>query len=209
MELAGVKFPDSATSVAALELAREVSAPFLFNHVLRTYVFGELVARSGQMTLDSELFFLGAVFHDLGLTERFVAADRFEIDGADAAAAFLSERGWSDTRIAVVWDAIALHSTFAIPQRKQPEIALVQVGAGIDIGAFPIDLITPDVLKLVIEALPRLGFKQAMQEAIAAVVARKPQSAMINFASDIGHRHVAGFHLPNFCDVVDGAGFNE
>ena len=63
------------------------------------------------------------MLHDLGLAEKFIRDDRFEIDGADAAAEFLARQGYSDKKIAVIWDAIALHATLHVPQRKQPEIA--------------------------------------------------------------------------------------
>lgn len=85
------------------------------------------------------------MLHDLGLTERFAnTTHRFEIAGAEAAKLFLSEQGWTDARIDIVWDAIALHSTVRIAQMKRPEIALVQAGAGLDVGVMPLDSIEPE-----------------------------------------------------------------
>ena len=43
----------------------------MFNHAIRTLVFGALVGQQQKITFDRELFFLGAIFHDLGLTERY------------------------------------------------------------------------------------------------------------------------------------------
>jgi HD superfamily phosphodiesterase len=77
----------------ATDYVRGMSAPVVFNHVLRTYLFGELLGRAKQLNFDSELFYLGAVLHDLGQTEQFMGNQRFEVDGADAAAAFLKDRG--------------------------------------------------------------------------------------------------------------------
>jgi UTP:GlnB (protein PII) uridylyltransferase len=74
---------------------------------------------------DRELLYLGAIMHDLGLTERFDAEQRFEVNGADAARAFVLEHGLSDEKAEIVWDAIALHTSIGIAVRKQPEIALV------------------------------------------------------------------------------------
>jgi len=209
MELAGVVIPDSEICKAATTLAEEASDPFLFNHAMRTYVFGELVGSKASQNYDSEVLYLGAILHDLGLTERFAADDRFELDGADAAAEFLRERKLPDHKIDLVWDAIALHATFSIPQRKVPEIALVQVGAGIDVGAVPLELLTPQLIDEVLEALPRLGFKTAMLAAMALVVKKKPQSAMLNLMSDVGERLVLGFERINFCDVVHHAPISE
>lgn len=71
--------------------------------------------------------------HDLGLTERFDAEQRFEVNGADAARAFVLEQGLSDEKAEIVWDAIALHTSIGIAIRKQPEIALVHLGATADL----------------------------------------------------------------------------
>lgn len=208
-EIADVRLPDSAICRAAYTLAEEASAPFLFNHVLRTYAFGFHAGTRAGLSFDPELFFLGAVLHDLGLTHAHRGDDRFDIDGADAAAAFLRDRGYDEALIDVVWDAIALHSTPAIPQRKQPEIALVQTGAGIDVGALPPDLLAPGVLERVVEDAPRLGFKQAMLAAIAEVVRDKPMTTALNFTADIAARHIDGFHRIDFCDAMEAAPFSE
>src|SRR6516162_11153293 len=92
-EVAGVKLPDSKLARDATDFTRGLSAPIVFNHVLRTYLFGELLGRARKLKFDSELFFLGAVLHDLGQTERFMGKQRFEVDGADAAAEFLKDKG--------------------------------------------------------------------------------------------------------------------
>src|SRR4051812_13330701 len=92
-EIAGIRIPDSQLAREAMELAREASTPALFHHVLRTYVFAELVGRRMEMRYDAELLYIAAVLHDLGLTDRYRGAGRFEVDGADAAAQFLSGRG--------------------------------------------------------------------------------------------------------------------
>ena len=129
---------------------------------------------------DQEMLFLGSMLHDLGLVEAFVGDDRYEIDGADAAADFLSKRGYSDRKIAVIWDAIALHTTFGVLQCKQPEIALLQVGAGIDVGAIPRSLVTPESMEIILAEFPRLGFKQAFLEAMGTVIRRKPMTGAVN-----------------------------
>ena len=77
-EIAGIRIPDSKLAVAALDLVKIESHASIYKHVLRTFVFGGLAARAEGIGFDEELFFLGAVLHDLGLTERFGAtAGRF------------------------------------------------------------------------------------------------------------------------------------
>jgi hypothetical protein len=43
--VAGVRIPDSKLALDATEMVREASSASLFNHVLRTYLFGELLGR--------------------------------------------------------------------------------------------------------------------------------------------------------------------
>ncbi len=203
-----MQHPDTELCVAAKQLARDYSQPFLFNHVMRTFAFGREAGATQSAAYDEEMLFLGSMLHDLGLVEAFVREDRFEIDGADAAAEFLSRQGYPDRKIAVIWDAIALHTTLSIPQRKQPEIALLQIGAGIDIGAIPRSLVTPEAVEIILAEFPRLGFKQAMLEAMGAVVRRKPLSGVINLMADIA-REREDLSIPSFCDIVVHADFDE
>lgn len=203
-----MQYPDTPICSAALELARNRSPTFLFNHLMRTFAFGRAAAVLRGAKYDEEMFFLGAVLHDLGLVEKFIREDRFEIDGADAAADFLSKQGYSDKKIAVIWDAIALHTTPGIPQRKQAEIALVQLGAGIDIGAIPLSLVTPESVEIILAEYPRLGFKKAMLEAMGAVVRRKPMTGAFNLMGEVG-RDREHLPIPRFCDIVMYSQFNQ
>ena len=203
-----MQHPDTDVCVAAMELARDHSPPFLFNHVMRTFAFGRDAGTMQSAQYDQEMLFLGSMLHDLGLVEKFVGEDRFEIDGADAAADFLSKRGYSDRKIAIIWDAIALHTTLGVSQRKQPEIALLQVGAGIDVGAIPMSLVTPESMEIILAEYPRLGFKKAFLEAMGALIRRKPMTGAINLMGDVG-REREHLPIPGFCDVVMHAEFDE
>ena len=208
-EVAGVKLPDSKLAREATDYVRGLSAPLVFNHVLRTYLFGELLGRTKGLKFDRELFYLGAVLHDLGQTERFMGNQRFEVDGADAAAAFLEDKQVPTESIEVVWDAVALHTSIGIVHRKRPEIALVSAGAGADVVGFGVAQLPGDAVAQVIAAFPRPGFNKAYQKVMGEIVARKPETALENFLASVGERHVPGYKAPNFCDLMDAAPFTD
>jgi len=208
-EVAGVKLPDSTLAREATDFSRALSAPVVFNHVLRTYLFGELLGRAKGMEFDSELFYLGAVLHDLGLTERFIGQQRFELDGADAAAEFLKDKGAPEEWVEVVWDAVALSTSRGIVGRNRPEIALVNAGAVVDVIGFEVDQLPKEAVAQVIAAFPRMGFKKTFQKVMAEVVARNPDTTFFTFLADIGERHVPGYHAPNFCDLMNVAPFAD
>jgi hypothetical protein len=203
-----MRFPDTAVCLAAEELVRLHEPAFLYNHSVRSFAFGRAAGEILGKPVDEEMLFLGSIFHDVGLVDQFFGPDRFEINGADAAASFLSDRGYSDKKIAVIWDAIALHSTLSVPQRKQPEIALVQMGAGIDMGAMPRSLLTEEIIERILAEYPRVGFKTAMIEALAAAARRNPHSGVINLVGEVGRRH-AGLPIPEFVDICMNAEFEE
>src|ERR1700724_1209329 len=91
MDFAGIKVPDTALVHDAMDLSRSLLEPFLFNHVMRSWLFGIVLAESAAIAPDAELLAVAAILHDLGLTERYNGENRFEVDGANAAPGFLKE----------------------------------------------------------------------------------------------------------------------
>jgi len=198
-EIAGIRVPDTELAKAVTGLVGAVSPVPLFNHVTRSFIFGSIFGASKGLAFDPELLFVAAMMHDLGLTDPYIADARFEIDGADAAARILRERGYPEAKIDLVWEAIALHASMEIPMRRAPEVAIVHVGVFMDAG-FNADKIPAPVIHEVFEALPRLNSSAHMIEAIGAVLRRKPHTAYLAFEKDIASRTVPGFDPPNFCD---------
>src|ERR1700689_3713549 len=92
--VAGIRVPDSALARDVTEFIRDVEDALLFNHSRRVFFFGALQGLRRGLQPDLELLYVGAMFHDLGLTERYrTSTIRFEVDGADAARAFLTRHG--------------------------------------------------------------------------------------------------------------------
>ena len=207
-KVAGIRLVDSAVANSATELARAVSPPFLFNHAIRTFVFGSLVGRALGLRFDEEILYLACVLHDLGLTERFQGDLPFEIQGAQAAKQFLEQQGFASPKTAIVWDGIAMHASM-IGHFKQPEVRLVGEGAGADVVGPDASQIGRTDVDTVVKAFPRLGFKTSFLNTCADVVRRHPTGASRSFMRDIGERRVAGFHPRNFCDYVISAPFAE
>lgn len=122
--------------------------------------------------------YLASLLHDLGLSEDHAADKRFEGDGADAASRFLHAHDYPETKIDIVWDAIALHSAADIADRREPEIALVHFGAHVDVIGLRMDEISPQLIDDALALYPRLGFKKAFTEALAEVARQKPHIAI-------------------------------
>src|SRR3954462_10869803 len=70
--IAGIRIPDSKLAREATDLLREHGTPLLFAHSLRVFLFGSLRGRHRGLHVDHELLYVGAVFHDFGLTPNYV-----------------------------------------------------------------------------------------------------------------------------------------
>ncbi len=204
-----LSIPDSELAKKATQLVSEVSPKFLYNHCVRTYLFAEILGRRDGLKFDRELLYLSAVMHDLGLTERFDGEQRFEVDGADAAQAFLLEHGLPQEKVEIVWDAIALHTSIGIASRKRPEIALVHLGAGVDVAGMRLQDIAPETVERIIDAYPRLSCGKALMELIISQIKRKPQAVAFTWMADVGRCHVHGFVCPSFGDAISNSPFHD
>jgi hypothetical protein len=201
--IAGVRIPDSKLAREATDLLREYGTPLLFAHLLRVYLFGALRGRHRQLTVDHELLYFGAVFHDLGLTAKYRSpAHRFEIDSANAARDFLRSNGIDEATVTVVWDAIALHTTPEVPWHKRPEIALVTGGVEADVLGDGLDEILAGDRDAVLAAYPRTGFKRGIVQAFSDGFAHKPMTTFGTMNTDVLEQTLPGYRRPNFCDLI-------
>lgn len=185
--IADIQAPDSSIARQAEELARSVSNDTLFNHVMRCYWFGELFAQREGKRVDSELMFLSAVLHDLGLTDHAHGPHRFEIEGAGAARTFLVERGASEDRAQKVWDNIALH-TWDMNQFRGDTSRLMQLGLAYDVSGVPGVLLDPADVAEVVRRYPRLNFKITFNEILNHEVdCKQPYPHWFHICSRIAH----------------------
>jgi hypothetical protein len=134
--IANVTLPDTRLIRAAQSLAKKTLTEVTYNHVMRCWIFAAILQRnlpSAFGTVDKEALAIAALLHDLGLdNSTFVSADkRFEVDGAIGARNWLVQQqtaglteGWDESRLQLVWDAIALHAEPSFSQHKQPLVAL-------------------------------------------------------------------------------------
>ncbi|MEU5685987.1 HD domain-containing protein [Streptomyces venezuelae] len=208
--IAGIRIPDSALAKEATELVRDVAAPLLFDHSRRVFLWGSLRGRDQGLTFDPELLYVGAMFHDLGLTERFRRTDqRFEIDGADEARRFLQGHGITGERADRVWTAIALHTTPEIPLHMAPEIALVTRGVELDVLGIGYDAVTDEERATVVAAHPRPDFKNRILAAFAEGIKDRPQTTFGNVKADVLAHCVPGFERGDFVEVIKGSDWPE
>ncbi|HEY3561263.1 MAG TPA: HD domain-containing protein [Kribbella sp.] len=206
--IAGIRIPDSALAREATELVRDAATPLLFDHSRRVFLFGSL--RGQGLAYDPELLYVGAMFHDLGLTERYRRTDqRFEIDGADEARAFLNRHGINGDPADRVWTAIALHTRPEIPLHLPAEIALVSRGVELDVLGIGYDAIGETERAAVVAAHPRPDFKDRILAAFTEGIQDRPATTFGNVKADVLEHFVPGFHRTDFVDIIKNSPWPE
>jgi hypothetical protein len=206
--IAGIAIPESALAREATDFVREESTRLLFHHSRRVFLWGSLQAERLDLDYDIELFYVGAMFHDVGLLEGHRSEhERFEIDGANAARAFLERHGLPEEQVMTVWESIALHTTRQVPNYMRPEVRLVALGVQYDARGLGFDTLTAEQRDAVLAAHPRTKFKTGMIEALAAGVRDKPETAVGTMLTDILEATVPGYVRPNVCDAIQNSPF--
>ncbi|MFE5908268.1 HD domain-containing protein [Streptomyces wedmorensis] len=205
--------PDSRLATAATELVRDTTSDLIYDHSRRVYLFGALQGRARGLAFDAELLYVGAMFHDLGLGEKHRGSGRrFEVDGAEEAAAFLRAQGADEDAVRRVWTAIALHTTPGVPAFMEPEVALVTAGVEYDVLGIGYDdpaAVDPGDRAAIVAAHPRPDFKRRILEAFADGIAPKPDTAFGNVKADVLRHHVPGFVPGDFVTTIRDSSWPE
>jgi hypothetical protein len=208
--IAGVEIPDTALTREATELVREAAPPLLFHHSRRVFLWASLRGREQRLRFDPELLYVGAMFHDLGLTERFRRTDqRFEIDGADEARRFLNAHGITGEAADRVWTSIALHTTPEIPLHMAPEVALVTRGVELDVLGIGYHAVTDEQRAAVVAAHPRPDFKNRILAAFTEGIKDRPDTTFGNVKADVLAHYVPGFRRLDFVEVIKNSDWPE
>ncbi|MGW2051855.1 HD domain-containing protein [Streptomyces sp. NPDC001858] len=173
--------PTGPLADAILATVRASETPSMFNHSVRSYFFAQLLAEhEGSVedaAYDRDLLFAATVLHDLGTGSLAKGEARFEVEGADLAAALLREHKVPEADIDRVWEAIALHTSIGIVERRGLLCYLTGVGAAIDFGARA--EIVSGWEKQIHAAYPRLAMFRSVVDAIVERAARSAAAAPI------------------------------
>jgi HD domain len=181
----------------ALDLVFSQESRSVANHSLRSWAFARLLADHLNLAaeVDETLLFAGTVLHDIGLRRDARAPVRFEIDGADYAAEFLTARGLPATDVDKVWEAIAFHTTPGIPERRGPLTLLVRFGAGVDFG-HSTEFLTDEHAAAIHEEYPRLSFPSSIVDDIVEQVREVPERGpMFSIGAEFTRERATPPHL--------------
>jgi HD domain len=176
--VSGISIPDTTLAREITEFIRDTETDLLFNHSSRVYYFGAIAGKQRNLKFDPELLYAGAMFHDIGLMPNHSSpADRFEVDGANAACDFLKSRGIAQHDLDTVWTAIALHTTPGIPEYMHPVVALLTAGVEMDVLGIKYSEYSDEVRNAIVAEYPRTQrFKEDIIQAFYDGIYKKPET---------------------------------
>lgn len=208
--VAGIKIPDTELVRDVTNYIRDAEDDLLFDHSRRVFLFGALRGRRRGLKPDLELLYFGAMFHDLGLTERYRTSTlRFEVDSANAAREFLLQRGLGKSDADKVWLSIALHTTPGIPEFLESEIALVTAGVETDVLGIGRDDLSAESLSAVTAAHPRPDFKRRILTAFNDGMKHRPHTTFGTVNADVLEHFDPTFVRDDFVDIILGSTWPE
>ena len=158
----------------AVALARDASPLFLFNHAVRTHAWALEFARLDRIEHDPELLYVGALLHDLGLTERFDGPRCFENESAAAAADFARQHGWDDLRTERLANAIRLHAHPRVIPEDGAEGYLLSEATSCDVRGYRLAELPRATVDSIIARYPRLDFADGFIALFEAQARVKP-----------------------------------
>jgi hypothetical protein len=175
-----LRLPTGPLVDASLALVRSTESRPIADHSIRSFLFARLLADHegclNDAAYDEELLFAATVMHDLGLGEHARGQARFEVEGADLAAAVLREHGVAEADVDRVWEAIALHSSIGLAERRGLLTYLTYKGVFIDVGRLA-DAVADGLRMEVLNAYPKPTEGPYIADAIIAHAKRSPAAA--------------------------------
>jgi hypothetical protein len=203
---AGVALPDTPAVAEATGLVASSLPPVLFHHSRRVFFFGALHAEERRLDADPELLYRASLFHDTGLVPPFVEpTQRFELDGADKARAFLLEHGYAERDVELVWEAIALHTTPGIPARMHPVIAATNLGVLTDVVGFGLDTLDPALVAQVTARHPRDQFKAEFPAAYFEGQRHRPETTYGTVNADVVRHFMPEYRHGGMVERIRGS----
>src|ERR1700733_8397839 len=171
--------PAGPLARAALDLAQQTESSLVADQSILSFLFARLLASKdgsvGDAAYDENLLFAACTMHDLGLGTGARGKERFEVEGADLAAGLLRQHGVATADVDRVWEAIALHSSIGIADRRGLLASLTHKGVFADAGQLT-DL-PDDLRRQVFGAYPPPTGGTYIRDAIVAHARRSPAAA--------------------------------
>ncbi|MEV7094875.1 HD domain-containing protein [Amycolatopsis sp. NPDC051045] len=170
-------FPSGPACVNATDVATTYSSPSLLNHSMRVYAWAVALGATHHVGFDSELLYVAAMLHDVGLVAEFDSHTKpFEVAGGHVAWVFAAGAGWPPERRARLTQVIVRHMQAEVDPAEDPEGFLLSRAAAADIAGRDVAELPAGFRAEVLGRYPRLDLVAEFLGCFRDQAARKPES---------------------------------
>jgi threonine synthase len=122
--------PDSVLAKEATDILLEYSTELLINHSIRVYLFAAQQGRQQELRFDTELLYVAAAFHDLGLIKHLPKISIIQAAGANPLVRTMREnQGRELVRVSAETRATAIR--IGNPASWRKAVAVLQSAGGV------------------------------------------------------------------------------
>ena len=134
------------------------------------------------------------------------------VRGETAARQFCSKHQVPPERADLVWEAVALHTSPGIATRLADEIALVHLGAGLELLGQGLDQVPPQFVEEVLERYPRMNFKAEFRNLLVEHCRHNPAAQVLTWTDDVARTAgctLQGQPIPTASQLMSAAPYDE
>jgi hypothetical protein len=105
-----------------------------------------------------------------------------------------------------------LHTSAEIATRLADEIALVHLGAGIELFGQGLDQLPPQVVEEVLDTFPRMSFKAEFRNLLVEHCQRNPAAQILTWSDDVARSAgctLQGHPIPSASQLMSAAPYRE
>jgi hypothetical protein len=184
--IAGLPVPQDEVSAAAWRRANAALPRYLLAHSVRSYCWGAAIGAWEGLTVDGQILWTAALFHDVGLARSSRNSACFEVEGAEIARRFLERNGMEAASADRAARAIVDHMRQGVTLADGVESVLLDRATGLDVRGVDIELVER-VRGTVVRKYPRGKFDRHFLRAIEREAALRPtcQAARLLHETDL------------------------
>ncbi|KAI0141886.1 hypothetical protein GGR57DRAFT_486366 [Xylariaceae sp. FL1272] len=208
-KIANIEVIDTPLVNAAIDLVRvfQPIQPYLYNHVLRTWLFGSAALNNNatlKASIDLELHAIGSMLHDLGWDMRnntpwHSLTHPFEVDSGLGAVEFVKQNKklwtshWDDARLEKLYDGIVLQGQGSYLPGKNFQSQFIVSSVGFEIPGSRSPMIRDEDYDTILTAYPNHYILRGSNETFTYLCETKPAQALAGTFTEGFGVYVPGF----------------
>ncbi|KAI1132757.1 hypothetical protein F5Y10DRAFT_260913 [Nemania abortiva] len=205
--IAGVEVVDTQIVRDAHELVKAFIPlqPYLYNHVVRTWLLGAAALNNNatlKAEIDLELHAVGSLLHDLGWDQRDdtpfnTHQYRFEVESGAAAVNFVKAhpdgKNWDAQRLERLYDGISLQTLIGVPDFKNIDTQWIVKSVGFEFPQPRSPLIPEQFYDSVQGNFTNSTLFRGTNDTFTRFAVKDPETTYNTFLSVFGDEYVAGY----------------